>query len=320
MRPLQGQNQRGASLIFVVIILVVASMVIAAIVSIMNNESFTAMNQSAAVQSFGVAEGGVEFEERNLAQDLAWYRSTSDPMPASTRTIGSAPNSGSFTVSTNLPATRLRKRIKAGPTATICVSTTDRFTPPTTGYLQIGKAGQDPYEFVQYTGVGFPPNCAAEFTGITRATTINGVYGGLATTVHDRDELVYPVTTLVDALGSDCNSLTSLRITDHPKFLTAGTLSVLTNTTPGSVKWEEISYSSSTRSAGVMTLLGVKRCQEGFYTPGSPPPGQAAGNPVTPILADGTAPDDQAEVVSTGTVAVTIIGNAVRVLRKTVQR
>jgi hypothetical protein len=314
------QSQRGASLLFVVLILVVIGMVIAALVSIMNTESFTAMNQSAAVQAFGVAEGGVEFEERNLAQDLAWYRSTSDPMPVSTRTLGSSPNSGSFTVSSNLPATRLRKKINSGPTATICVSTTDRFTPPTTGYLQIGKPGQDPYEFVQYTGVASPANCPAQFTGVTRATMINGVSGGVATTVHDRDEWVYPVTALVDALANNCSSLTSLRITDHPKFLTAGTLSVLTNTTPGSIKWEEISYSNSKRSAGVMTLLGVKRCREGFYTPGSPPPGQAVGNPITPILADGTPPDDQAEVVSTGTVAVTIIGNAVRVLRKTVQR
>jgi hypothetical protein len=320
MKVLHCQSQRGASLILVVLILVVVSMVIAALVSIMNTESFTAMNQSAAVQAFGIAEGGVEFEERNLAQDLAWYRSTSDPMPVSTRTLGSAPDSGSFTVSTNLPATRLRRKINSGPTATLCVSTTDRFTPPATGYLQIGKPGQDPYEFVQYTGIASPPNCPAQFTGVTRATTINGIYGGVATTVHDRDEWVYPVTTLVDGLGSDCNSLTSLRITDHPKFLTAGTLSVLTNTTPGSIKWEEITYSSSTRSGGVMTLLGVKRCQEGFYTPGSPPPAQAVGNPITPILADGTAPDDQAEVVSTGTVAVTLIGNAVRVLRKTVQR
>lgn len=313
-KHLMNRPQRGASLIFVILILLVIGMIGAVFVSLINTESFTAMNQSAGLLSFGIADGGVEFEQRNLAQNLAWYRSTSDPMLASIRTLGSAPNTGSFTVSTNLPATRLRRRIIAGSALNICVSTTDRFTPPTTGYLQIGNPGLDPYEFVQYTGIGTSANCAAEFTGITRAWVINGVSGGAAV-AHVRDELVYPVTTLVDALANSCTSLASLRITDHPKFLTAGTLAVLTNTTPGAIDWEEISYTSSTRAAGVMTLLGVKRCQNGTASAA-----QAAGNPITPILADGTPPDYQAEVVSTGTVAVTIIGNAVRVIRKTVQR
>jgi hypothetical protein len=315
MKPPSWQDQRGAGLIIVVAMLLIVGVIGAVFVSLIGNESFTAMNQSAGLLTFGITDGGVELEQYNLAQNVDWYHSTSDPMPTTIRTLGAAPNSGSFTVQSYLPGTKLRHRINANSALNICVYTTDRFTLPAAGYLQIGDSNQDPYEFVHYTNIGASGGCAAEFTGILRAQSINGVSGGLASTVHDRGELVYPVTTLVDPLANNCTSLASLRITDHPKFLTAGTLSILTNTTPGTIDWEEISYSNSTRAAGVMTLLGVNRCQNGTASAA-----QIAGNPITPILTDGTAPDYEAEVVSTGTVAVTITGNAVRVIRKTVER
>ncbi|MBI3595853.1 MAG: hypothetical protein HY203_01715 [Nitrospirae bacterium] len=318
MKPLQWQSQRGASLLIVVAILLIVGIIGAVFVSLIGNESFTAMNQSAGLLAFGVADGGVEFEQYNLAQNVDWYRSTTDPMPSSNRTLGTAPNTGSFTVSTNLPATRLRRRIPNGVTnADICVYTTAQFTPPAAGYLQIGDIGQDPFEFVHYNNIGASPGCAAEFAGITRNQAISGVTG--TAQAHERGEPVYPVTTLLDALANNCTALASLRITNHPKFLTAGTLSILTNTTPGTVAWEEISYTGSTRDLvlGVMTLLGVQRCRNGTASAA-----QFVGNPITPILAEGTlgTPDYEAEIVSTGTTPVVVVGSANRVIRKTVQR
>ena len=306
-------SQRGAGLIGVVLILVIVAVIGAALISLVSNETFTAMNQSAGVLAFGMADGGIEFEQYNLPQNVDWYRSTSDPMPSSNRTLGTAPNSGSFTVQTNLPATRLRHRIPDGvTTANICVYTTNRF--PTSGNLMIGDDGMDPFEYVHYTGVGNAA-CGAQFTGITRDQTIAGVSGTAGS--HERGELVYPVTTLVGALANNCISLASLQITDNSKFLTAGSLSIFTDTTPGSIDWEQITYTSSTRAGGVMTLLGVKRCQDGTASAA-----QSAGNPITPILVDDPPdpPDYEAEIVSTGTTAVAVVGNANRVLRKTVQR
>jgi hypothetical protein len=318
---LHGQN--GASLIVIVVMIIVIGIIAAAFVSLIDTEVFTAMNQSAGLLTFGVAEGGVEFEQHSLAQNLSWYRSASDPMPASARTLGAAPNAGSFTVQTNLPGTRLRRRIPNGiSTADICVYTTDRFTPPAGGYLLIADIGADPFEFVQYAGVGTSPNCNQLFTGIVRDRTIGGITYSGGASPHDRGEFVYPVTTIAageTALPNNCVSgPASFRIVDHPKFLTAGAITIFTDTNPGSVDWEEITYTNSTRAGGVMTLYGVRRCQNGTTTTVSHP----AGKPVTPILPEGNPPDYQAEVVSTGTVAG-VLGastNAVRVIRKTVQR
>jgi len=312
-KRLMNGPQRGASLIIVLAMLVIIAMIGAALVSLVGNESFTAMNQSAGLLAFGIADGGLEFEQYNLAQNVDWYRSLSDPMPASVRTLGTAPNSGSFTVQTDLPGTRLRHRIPDGATtANICVYTTNRF--PTSGNLMIGDDGMDPFEYVHYTGVGNAA-CGAQFTGITRDQTIAGVSGTAGS--HERGELVYPVTTLVGALANNCTSLASLQIADNSKFLTAGSLSILTDTTPGSIDWEQITYTSSVRAGGRMTLYGVKRCQDGTASAA-----QAAGNPITPILVDDppNPPDYEAEILSAGTTAVVVVGNANRVLRKTVRR
>jgi hypothetical protein len=212
-------------------------------------------------------------------------------------------------VNSYLPATLLRRRIPDLPsTAAITVYTTDRF--PTAGFLMVGPIGLDPFEFIQYTGIA-----GNTFTGITRDRTIgpSGVNG--EGNEHPRGEYVYPVTTLSTALLNNCNPLATINIVAHTKFLTAGTLAIFNAWSPNPTDWEEISYSSSTVAGGVMTLNSVRRCQNGTVSAS-----HSAGDPVTPILADGTQPDYEDEIVSTGTVNSSVLGNAVRVVTKTVQR
>jgi hypothetical protein len=303
MKPLSWQNQRGAGLIIVVAMLLIVGIIGAVFVSLIGNESFTAMNQSAGLLTFGITDGGVEFEQYNLAQNVDWYHSSSDPMPSTIRTLGAAPNSGSFTVQSYLPATELRNRMNTSGILPITVYTTNRF--PSAGFLQVDDdITSTSTEYVSYTGT-----TPTTFTGITRNVKI-GTIQGTAPVAHDRGSRVYPVTTLsvttVDPVGACPLTGSNITIATHTKFLTAGMIDI---------EDEEIGYTGSTVSGGTTTLLGVTRCMNGTAIAG-----HASGQPVTPLLWDGTSPDYLAEVVSTGTVAVTITGNAVRVIRKTVQR
>ena len=233
--------------------------------------------------------GGIEYDQRSLAQNLEWYRSLTDPIAITTLNLGA----GSFTVSSNLPATMLRNRIPtAASTAPIRVYTTNRF--PVSGYLQIEDDITASAEFIQYTGIS-----GDTFTGITRNVTIGTVTGTAG--AHARGEIVYPVTTLVDNMPNNCTSIASLRVAYHPKFLGAGTLDV---------EGEELFYTGSSITGVNMTLTGVQRCQNGTVSSAHPP-----GRPVTPVLVDGVSPDYEAETFSTGTVSA-----AVRITKKTVQR
>ncbi|MBI5756305.1 MAG: hypothetical protein HZA12_05205 [Nitrospirae bacterium] len=299
------RNQRGASLIIIIAIILIMGIIAAVFVSLINTESFTALNQSAGEEAFAIAEGGLEFEQRSLAQNLDWYRSTSDPIATTTRTLGS----GSFEVKSNLPATMLRRRLRNTELATINVYTTDRF--PDAGTLQIDDdAGLGNGEFVQYTN-----KTTNTFTGLplTRGVLFVGGTLGQGANTFSRGTRVYPVTTLVTALVNNCATIPNpFQISAHLKFLSAGTINVYDRTTLAS---EEITYTGSSTAGGVMTLTGVQRCQNGTSVATV-----NAGDPVTPIFVDGTSPDYEAEATSTGTVAVTITGNAVRVIRKTVQR
>ncbi len=284
------RNQRGASLIIIIAIILIMGIIAAVFVSLINTESFTALNQSAGEEAFAIAEGGLEFEQRSLAQNLDWYRSTSDPIAITTKTLGS----GSFTVSSNLPATTLRTRIPAcAPGITIRVYTADRF--PIAGFLQI-EDDITTGEFVQYTGKG-----SNTFTGISCNVTIGTVTG--APGAHERGDRVYPVTTLN---GNITAAATTITIAAHLKFLSAGTIDI---------EGEEITYTGSTITGGNMTLQGVSRGQNGTVAAA-----HSNGQPVTPILVDGSSPDYEAEAVSTGTVSVAVAGNVNRVTKKTISR
>lgn len=294
-------RQRGAFLIIAaVFMLIVLAFLGVVFLTTFTTSTSTATNELQSTRAFYVAEGGLAFHQRELALDLDWYRSAADPRLA---TIDKELGTGEFTTNTFLPASMLSARMcdpalpSCNPPPAIRSYTTDRF--PSTGDLQIEDDLAVYAEFVHYTGIS-----GSTFTGVTRNVTIGG-RGGTAV-AHARGSRVYPVTTLLDAMPDNCNTIVALRVAAHAKFLGGGTLSVET---------EEISYAGSSSAAGVLTLQGVQRCRNGTCASCTPAPTHAVGIPVTPLLFNAVAPDYEAEVVSTGTV-----GTSVRVARNTIQR
>jgi len=285
--PNRIKKQRGVSLIAAIFIIVVLAFMGLMLLSLFAGGSMTAVNEMQASRALYIAEGGEELLQRDLALNLDWYRSTADPVASAVRSLGT----GSFSASTTVPATMLRNRLKTG-VFTAMVYTTGRF--PSAGYLQIEDDMAGSAEFVQYTGT-----TGNSFTGLTRGITIGTVTNGAGN--HGRGSRVYPVTTLMDALANSCASPASFRVAANTKFLSGGTLDI---------EGEEIGYTGSGTAAGVMTLTGIGRCQNATASAA-----HAIGQPVTPILWDGTSPDFEAEIMSLGAA-----NNAVRTERKTVQR
>jgi Tfp pilus assembly protein PilX len=292
-------NQKGASVIAVIAIMLILAVMGAALVSLVTTGSDISVNQLQSEQALFAAESGLEHEQRSLAQNLEWYRSTSDPIATTTLNLGD----GSFTVSSNLPATMIRTRIPNNTSTTpIRVYTTNRFpVPPTCSpcYIQIEDDISGSAEFVQYTNI-----IGDTFAGtISRNVTIGTIAGTAGS--HERGSTVYPVTTLSTALGtlgSPCAEqyAASFNIVAHNKFLSAGIIDI---------EGEEIRYASSSTSGTVMTLNGVTRCLN--LTSSAHP----IGRPVTPVLIGGDLADYQAEIVSSGNVS-----SARRVISKTIQR
>ncbi len=280
-------NSKGTSIIIAIFIIVILAFMGVMFVSLINTRALSSINDLQSLQAFSIAEGGVEFEQRLLAQSLDWYRGTTDPLFAAPATNLGA---GNFTATTRAPATTLKRRLLAGA-GTASVYTTNGFPP--SGYLQIDDDVTAGAEFVQYTILN-----ANTFTLTARGQTI----GTIATAANSfsRGTDVYPVTTLVDALANSCSSPASFRIAANIKFLGSGIVTI---------EGEEIVYSGSSAVGGNMTLTGVQRCLNGAVSAA-----HNAGRPVTPLLAGGS-PGMQSEMTSTGTV-----GAAVRVVRKTVQR
>ncbi len=302
-------NDRGVSLIAAVFIIVVLAFMGVMFVSLITTSSLTSVNDMQSAQALYIAEGGVEYTQYSLAQNLDWYRSASDPMPAPASTTLNL-GAGSFTVVANLPATMLSKKLHSGEPNTVNVYTTDRF--PATGLLQIDDdAGLGSGEFVRYTG-----KTATTFTVLPINRGVLFIGGTLGNTASDfpRGTRVYPVATLLtpNPLPGPGNCtpvvITLTVAVDNNKFLSAGTINVYDRNTLDS---EEIAYAGSSTSGGVMTLTGVRRCLNGTSATAN------AGDPVTPINVNSpvASPDFEAEIVSTGTA-----GSAVRVVRKTVQR
>ena len=295
-------NQRGFLLIVSVVLIVIAALLLSVMVflGVTGNESSVGHSQSG--QALFVAETGAEFEQRRLAQNLNWYRTTTDPFDVTTQAMGE----GSFTVQAQVPVTLLRTRIPtAASTAPIRVYTTNRFPCPTCAnvcgpcYLQIDDDISAGGEFVQYTGIA-----GDTFTGITRNRTIGTVTAAAPSTTFERGTTIYPVTTLISAVGSAvCTVIPNpFQITAHSKFLSAGTIDI---------EGEEFTYSGSSISGTTMILTGVKRCQN------TPPAGalHPAGRPVTPVLIGGDTADYEAQMLIRGTV-----GPTAREARKTVRR
>src|SRR5881296_3096680 len=128
------RRQRGFLLIAAIVLVVVATMLAVTIAWIAATSGSSATDNLRSGQALFLAESGVEYERRCLAQNLDWYQSTTDPIApnatgtcataTTTQTLGSG--SGTFKVYANVPATMLRKRTDTS-TADICAYTIDRF-------------------------------------------------------------------------------------------------------------------------------------------------------------------------------------------------
>src|SRR5438046_1897676 len=228
----RSRRERGFLLIVAIVLVVVASMLAVTIAMIAATSGSSATDNLQSGQALFLAESGVEYERRCLAQNLDWYQSTTDPIaPNATGTCATATTtqtlgSGSFTVYANVPATMLRKRIPDNlSTADICAYTIDRF--PASGRIQIDDDIAGSGEFVSYGAVN--PSSATcgnrpAFTGIARGVSVGTVPSTAA--AHARGSIVYPVTQLITALTSTaCATIPNpFQITDNSKFLSAGTI------------------------------------------------------------------------------------------------
>ena len=312
------RRQRGFLLIAAIVLVVVASMLAVTIALIAATSGSSATDNLQSGQALFLAESGEEYERRCLAQNLDWYQSTTDPIApnatgsCATATTTQTLGSGTFTVYANVPATLLRKRIPDNlSTADICAFTIDRF--PASGKIQIDDDLSGSGEFVSYGAVSASSATCGNrpaFTGIARGVPVGTVLSTAAP--HARGGIVYPVAQLITALTSTaCTTIPNpFQITDNSKFLSAGT--IVLDDGPGG-NHEEIVYTGSSRSAGVMTLTGVSRCRD----TGGAGPGVtwAANQPVTALLDGSVTANNEAEIVSVGAA-----GGANRTMRETVQR
>lgn len=290
-------NQRGFLMVGVVILIVVVAFLAVALSSMLASNVSTTVNNMGSMQALFEAESGLEYEQRNLARNLDWYRSSTDPMATTTQSVGA----GSFTTSTYLPTTMLRRNLTNNGLV-ICVYSVDRF--PSSGNLQIEDDVLAGAEYVTYTSTTTShASCGNQPAFVTTLANRGSTIGTIATTaaVHSRGDLVYPVTTLSAALAASCTTPASFQIVANSKFLSAGTVDI---------EGEEIGYARATTAGAVTTLTGVRRC----LNPGGPV-AHPAGRPVTPILNGSISADFEAEAIATGTDGV-----AVREMRKTIQR
>jgi hypothetical protein len=298
------RRQSGFLLIAAIVLVVVASMLAVTIAMIAASSGSSATDNLQSGQALFLADSGVEFEARRMAQNVDWYRSSTDPTTSSgAQSLGA----GTFTTSSNLPATKLRRRVVGASTA-VCAYTVDRF--PTAGTIQIDDDVSTTAEFVSYTGTTASSAACGNlpaFTGIGRGASVGGV--ATVTQDHSRDDIAYPVTTLIDPLAASatCVAPATLRITDNTKFLNGGTISLDDGTNA-----EDISYTSSSRAGGVMTLRGLTRLLGVGCT------NWLAGAPVRPQLANstgGSANDSEALASAVGNV-----GSTQRTMNRVLQR
>lgn len=311
-------RQRGFLMIVAVVLIVIAALLLTAMVFLSATDNSSSAGNLQSDQALFAGDTGTEQEQRNLAENVDWYRATSDPFDLGTVNF----NNGSFTRATNLPATELRAQLAASGQTTITVfagGTANRW--PASGTLMIDDDitnSTSGAEFVTYTAT-----TTTNFTISARNVSINGVVNPIGAgtgLVHSRGDTVYPVTTLLVALTGSCASIPNpFTITANSKFLDLGIITVLHFNGTTTVS-EQISYSSYTVSGTTQTLSGVQRCQNGTSAITA-----SINDPVLPMAASAgtndnnnttpTTNDYEVEVTSTGS-----MGSAQRVLRKTVRR
>lgn len=275
MDVLSHKDQKGASLIIIIAIVLIVGIIGAVFVSLINTESFTAMHQSAGEDAFALADSGLEYGKKYLRSFADWYSFSTDPViPASSTPLGS----GNFTTTINFPATALSKSIGAGNT-TICVRTKNRF-PPFPFYIGIDS------EYMQCTG-----DSGASCYTCTRGVILGGV--GIPPAQHFQDAEVDPVVQLSSNIGA---TDTTIPFTGLPsKFLTRGTITI-NDLVNGN---EEIDYAAIQTSP--QAFIGCIRDPLGTS--------HSAGLPIIPIQSS-----EQAFLQSTGVRAAILSTNAQRVL------
>ncbi len=300
-------NQRGFLLITAVILIVTVALLATVITFLSTGNVLTSANHANSAKALFLAESGTEYEQRRLAQNVDWYRATTDPFDSATRNLGE----GSFTVSVNLPATELSKRITGtgAVTANVFAGGTTNARWLATGTLMIDEDFTSQAEFATYNSTN-----ATSFSITARNQSINGVLNSTAPAgtglAHARGDRIYPVTTLGVALTNVCTTIPNpFTITDNSKFLGAGTITVFHNNA-GTVVAEQISYSGYTISGATRTLLGVQRCQNSTTAITA-----SVGDPVASMVANVGTVDFEVDIISLGTV-----NGAQRIARNTVQR
>jgi hypothetical protein len=305
------RRQRGVLLVAAIVLLVVVSALVAAIAFVTATSGSSATDNLRSGQALFLADSGLEYEQRQLAQNVDWYRATTDPFDVTTLALGQ----GSFKISVNAPVTELRTNMSAVP-ALINVFTTNLFPSPS-GTLLIDDdftAFTGTAEFVTYNAVSV--SSPYTFNINNRNGSINGVSGPSGAVAHTRGTNVYPVTTLNSALPAlplatgACASLptlTSLTIAANSKFPSIGTITLYHTSGTNA---EQISYSASTTSGGLTTLTGLTRCANGTTAVAA-----AANDPVVSMVANVGTNDLEVLISSTGNV-----GSAQRREFKTVRR
>jgi len=286
MRRAQG----GYLLVVAAVIIMVAAVMAGVMVTMNVSSGRGGAAHAQSTQALYVAESGLEYAQRRLAQNVDWYRSATDPFDSAINAVGA----GAYTVAVNLPATAVRTRL------TTLAMTVNVFGGgaanrwPAAGILLIDDFGGAP-EFVRYTST-----TATSFTLSARDILVGTVQGSLGD--HIRGDSVYPVTTLSVALVASCATVPNpFTIANNSKLLDAGTITVF-HDNAGVIVAEQISYSGYTVAGGTRTLLGVQRCQNTLV----PTPILASiGDPVAPLVSDTGTADFEVLINSTGNVDTT---------------
>lgn len=278
-------NQRGVSIIAVVIMMLIMAVMGSVLLSMVGTENTSSLGQMRGSQAFFVAEGGVEYTQRFLTDTANWYFFPTDPYPQPSVTMSLG--AGTFTYFVNFPATGLSKNLGGGSgNTTVCTFSTDRF--PSSATIEIDN------EVLNGCVPGNPASCNGPgFNCNTRP------YQGTLS-AHAIGAEVYPVTTLSANITSSQPTIT---VGNTAKFLAAGTIQI-------GDAWgitEEARYNGITPTQ----FLGVVRGVNGTTATAWP----AGTTNVTPLQNTGTAPDDQVLVTSTGNVS-----NASRVLQSVAQQ
>lgn len=144
------KNNRGAGLIFIILILVVVGIVAAVFVSLLSTEGYIALNQSAGLEAFGIAEGG--------AEEALYQLKTGTPCTSLSNT-NIALGSGSFTTTGALYNPDTPTILSAA------ISSMDAVIPVASiaGYAPHGRIRIESEE-ITYTGSSSVPAACTPFT------------------------------------------------------------------------------------------------------------------------------------------------------------